>query len=52
MNRSITKEPIIHSDRGGQYASSKFRKLIDSNKLQQSMSQADNPYDNAFSVYI
>jgi putative transposase len=47
-SRSITKELIIHSDRGGQYAGGKFRKLIDSKKLQQSMSRADNPYDNTF----
>jgi transposase InsO family protein len=48
MNRSITTELIIHSDRGGQYAGGKFRKLIHSKKLLQSMSRADNPYDNAF----
>jgi putative transposase len=48
MNRTVTEELIIHSDRGGQYAGNKFRKLINSNKLQQSMSRADNPYDNAF----
>jgi putative transposase len=50
MNRNITQEElIIHSDRGGQYAGGKFRKLIDSKpELLQSMSRADNPYDNAF----
>lgn len=50
MNRKITKEElIVHSDRGGQYAGGKFRKLIDSKpQLQQSMSRADNAYDNAF----
>jgi len=48
MNRSTTAGLIIHSDRGGQYAGNKFRKLLDSRKLQQSMSRADNPYDNAF----
>lgn len=49
INRKITPgELIVHTDRGGQYAGNKFRKLIDSNKLLQSMSRADNPYDNAF----
>lgn len=48
MSRSTSNELIVHSDRGGQYASNKFRKLLDSRKLQQSMSRADNPYDNAF----
>ena len=49
MNRSITKELIVHSDRGGQYAGNKFRKLMDpKSQVLQSMSRADNPYDNAF----
>lgn len=50
MNRKVIKEElIVHSDRGGQYAGNKFRKLIHSKpQLQQSMSRADNPYDNAF----
>jgi putative transposase len=49
MNRTVTKELIVHSDRGGQYAGSKFRKLIDPKPpVLQSMSRADNPYDNAF----
>ena len=47
-SRIIVKGLIIHSDRGGQYAGNKFRKLIDDNKLLLSMSRADNPYDNAF----
>jgi len=49
MNRSITKELIVHSDRGGQYAGGKFRKLLHSKpQVLQRMSRADNPYDNAF----
>lgn len=49
MSRSVTKELIIHSDRGGQYAGNKFRKLLCSKpQISQSMSRADNPYDNAF----
>lgn len=39
---------IIHSDRGGQYAGNKFRKLLNSRFSLQSMSGVDNPYDNAF----
>ncbi len=47
-SRRVTEELIVHTDRGGQYAGSKFRKLVDSKKLLQSMSWGDNPYDNAF----
>lgn len=46
--RKIDKGIIIHSDRGGQYAGNTFRKLIAGKKMLQSMSRADNPYDNAF----
>lgn len=38
---------IVHSDRGGQYAGGEFRKLLVKRRLQQSMSRADDPYDNA-----
>lgn len=48
LSRSPKPEMMVHSDRGGQYAGNKFRKLINDNKLLQSMSRADNPYDNAF----
>lgn len=46
--RKISKGLIVHSDRGGQYAGSVFRKMIHDKKMLQSMSRADNPYDNAF----
>ena len=39
---------IIHSDRGGQYASKKFRELLKLHGCQQSMSRAGETYDNAF----
>lgn len=39
---------ILHSDRGGQYAGGDFRKALQKRKIDQSMSRADNPYDNAF----
>ena len=46
--RQASKGLIIHSDRGGQYAGKKFRKLLDHRLSLQSMSGTDNPYDNAF----
>lgn len=39
---------IAHSDRGGQYVSDELRTLLDDYHLRQSMSRADDPYDNAF----
>ena len=48
QNRSPQQGLIIHSDRGGQYAGNGFRKLIYGKKVIQSMSRADNAYDNAF----
>lgn len=45
--RMIEPGLLVHSDRGGQYAGSKFREILDGHKMQQSMSDADNPYDNA-----
>lgn len=45
--RKIPLWLLIHSDRGGQYAGTKFRQIIKDYKLTQSMSDEDNPYDNA-----
>ncbi len=39
---------IVHSDRGGQYASSKFRQMLKQAGCRQSMSRAGESYDNAF----
>ena len=47
-SRKLSATTIVHSDRGGQYAGKVFRKLLDKPKVMQSMSRADNPYDNAF----
>jgi len=47
-SRKINKDLIIHSDRGGQYGGKMFRTIIKKRKMLQSMSRADNPYDNAF----
>ena len=38
---------IIHSDRGGQYLSNNMKKLVQTFTINQSMSRADDPYDNA-----
>ena len=48
QSRSAKEGLIIHSDRGGQQAGNAFRKWMDGKKLIQSMSRADNAYDNAF----
>jgi transposase InsO family protein len=47
----VRKPPVglvLHSDRGGQYVSKKLRALIKQWKGEQSMSRADEVYDNAF----
>ncbi len=43
----VAKDAIIHSDRGSQYSSKDFRKLLSKNGLRQSMSGRGNCYDNA-----
>ena len=45
--RKISPGLMAHSDRGGQYAGNKFRQILESRKIIQSMSDKDNPYDNA-----
>jgi len=39
---------IHHTDRGGQYAGKKYRKIISRSDMLQSMSRAGDCYDNAF----
>lgn len=39
---------IHHTDRGGQYAGAQYRKMLTRAAMAQSMSRADNCYDNAF----
>lgn len=39
---------IHHTDRGGQYASTKYREMLARARMPQSMSRANNCYDNAF----
>lgn len=45
--RKVLPGLMIHSDRGGQYAGTKFRQILTGLNMVQSMSDADNPYDNA-----
>jgi transposase InsO family protein len=45
--RLIGKGAIIHTDRGSQYASVEYRRLLYINGLRQSMSGRGNCYDNA-----
>ena len=46
-NRAPPKGCIHHSDRGSQYVSERYRKLLADHKLTGSMSRRGNPYDNA-----
>lgn len=46
--RSVKANLIHHSDRGGQYASRKYRDVLRRSGMRQSMSAAGNCYDNAF----
>jgi transposase InsO family protein len=39
---------IHHTDRGGQYAGGAYRRVLGRARMRQSMSRADNCYDNAF----
>lgn len=41
-------EVIFHSDRGSQYASEAYRKLLKAHKVKPSMSRKGNCYDNAY----
>ena len=47
-NRQLTPGLIHHSDRGGQYAGSRYRGVLRRAHIHQSMSRAANCYDNAF----
>jgi len=42
-----TKGLIHHSDRGSQYTSKEYKKLLEDNQIIGSMSRKGNPYDNA-----
>jgi transposase InsO family protein len=46
-NRKPMKGLIVHTDRGSQYASFRYRQLLSENNITQSMSFKGNCYDNA-----
>ncbi len=48
QSRNFEEGLIFHSDRGSQYGSRTFRKLLKNNQMNQSMSARANPYDNAW----
>jgi len=45
---SLSSKTIFHSDRGVQYASQSFRKMLSNNNVLPSMSRKGNCYDNAY----
>ena len=49
LNSRPGARPLIHTDRGVQYASKEFRRLLWANKLRQSMSRKGDCWDNAVS---
>jgi putative transposase len=51
-SRRGTRGAIFHSDRGSQYGSRAFRRLLDEAGLRQSMSARANPYHNAWSESV
>ena len=46
-NRKLSKNGIFHSDRGSQYTSNKFEKVLSDNGVTHSYSKKGCPYDNA-----
>ncbi len=48
QTRSPGQQTIFHSDRGSQYGSIAFRRLLKKAGMRQSMSARANPYDNAW----
>ena len=51
-NRKYSSSLIHHSDRGLQYCSAGYVKLLEDNKISISMTQDGNPYDNAVAERI
>jgi transposase InsO family protein len=47
-DRQPDADLIHHTDRGGQYAGNGYRRVLGRARMRQSMSRADNCYDNAF----
>ena len=47
VNRGLNKDGIFHSDRGSQYTSNDFEKLLNDLNIKHSYSKKGYPYDNA-----
>ena len=47
INRGLNEDGIFHSDRGSQYTSNDYEKLLSDLKLKHSYSKKGYPYDNA-----
>ncbi len=47
LRERLPRGMIVHSDRGGQYVDAEFRGLLNQHGFEQSMSRADETYDNA-----
>jgi putative transposase len=47
INRGINEDGLFHSDRGSQYTSNDFEKLLEKLKIKHSYSKKGYPYDNA-----
>ncbi len=52
-NRTHKNQPLIHhSDRGLQYCSNEYQKLLNDNGLKSSMTEKYDPYENAIAERI
>ena len=47
INRGLNKDGIFHSDRGSQYTSNNYEKLLNDAEIKHSYSKKGYPYDNA-----
>lgn len=47
MNRRLESNGIFHSDRGSQYTSNEYEKLLSTRSIRHSYSKKGYPYDNA-----
>lgn len=53
MNREYINEPMIHhSDRGLQYCSNEYQKILENNAILSSMTEQYDPYENAIAERI
>lgn len=52
LNRNYTSKLIHHSDRGLQYCSAAYTKVLQENKIKISMTEQSDPYENAIAERI